>query len=58
MRAFYIRYILHPIFMLQVKRLPLFLDYAYLYIQQLQHAVHGALLKPDWIERAREELSK
>ncbi len=53
-RRFYIRFILSPLFMLQVKFVPLFLDFAYLYIQQLQHAVHGKLLKPDYIEQARE----
>jgi len=25
---------------------------------QLQHQVHGAMMKPDWIEKAREELAK
>lgn len=58
MRAFYIRFILAPLFMLQIKVVPMFIDYAYLYIQNLQHAVHGKLLQPDYIEQAREELSK
>jgi len=31
---------------------------AYLYIQQLQHAVHGKLLQPDYIEQARDELAR
>lgn len=58
MRAFYLRHVLHPLFMFQVSHLPLFIDYAYVYIQNLQHAVQGELMKPDYIEQAREELSK
>lgn len=58
MRHFYIKFILHPLFMFMVKRVPLFLDYAYIYLQQLQHAVHGKLLQPDYIEQTREALSK
>jgi len=58
MRAFYIRYVLHPLFMLQVKCVPLFLDYAYIYMAKLQHAVHGKLMQPDYIEQVRKELSK
>ena len=42
--------------MLKVRCVPMFLDYAYIYIQQLQHAVHGKLLQPDYIEQAREAL--
>ena len=56
MRHFYIKFILHPLFMLQVRFVPMFLDYAYIYIQQLQHAVHGKLLQPDYIEQARDAL--
>lgn len=56
MRTFYIRHVLHPLFMFQVRHLPLFLDYAYLYMNNLQHAVHGKLLQPDYIEQAREAL--
>ena len=58
MTHFYLKYILHPLFMFQVRRVPLFLDYAYIYVGNLQHAVHGKLLKPDYIEQAREALSK
>lgn len=58
MRAFYIKHILHPLFMFQVRCVPMFLDYCYLYIQQLQHAVHGKLLTPDYIEQARDELAR
>lgn len=58
MRSFYIKRILHPLFMWQVKFLPLFFDFAYYYIMELQHQVHGAMMKPDWIEKAREELAK
>jgi len=58
MRHFYIKFILHPLFMFQVRCVPLFLDYAYLYIQNLQHAVHGKLLTPDYIEQVRNELAK
>lgn len=57
-RSFYIKRILHPLFMWQVKFLPLFFDFAYYYIMELQHQVHGAMMKPDWIEKAREELAK
>ena len=56
MRHFYIKFILHPLFMLQVRFVPMFIDYAYIYIQQLQHAVHGKLLQPDYIEQARDYL--
>lgn len=56
MKSLYIRYILHPLFMFQVRFVPMFIDYAYLYIQNLQHAVHGKLLQPDFIEQAREAL--
>ena len=56
MRAFYIRFILAPLFMAQVKLVPMFIDFAYLYIQNLQHQVHGKLLTPDYIEQAREAL--
>ena len=58
MRHFYIKFILHPLFMLQVRFVPMFLDYAYIYIQNLQHAVHGKLLQPDYIEQTREALGK
>ncbi len=58
MRHFYIKFILHPLFMLQVRFVPMFIDFAYLYIQNLQHVVHGKLLTPDYIEQAREALSK
>jgi len=44
--------------MLQVRFVPMFIDFAYLYIQNLQHVVHGKLLTPDYIEQAREALSK
>ena len=58
MRAFYIRRILHPLFMFQVRFVPMFIDFAYLYIGNLHHAVHGKLLQPDFIEQAREELAR
>ena len=58
MRAFYIKYILHPLFMVMVRCVPLFLDYAYIYVGKLQHAVHGKLLQPDYIEQVREALSE
>jgi hypothetical protein len=58
MRHFYIKFILHPLFMFMVKRVPMFIDFAYLYIQNLQHAVHGKLLQPDYIEQARDELAR
>lgn len=57
MTHFYLRYILHPLFMFQVRHLPRFLDYAYIYLNELQHVVHGKLMQPDWIEKAREELA-
>lgn len=57
-RSFHIRRILHPLFMFQVRHLPLFFDFAYYYIMALQHRVHGAMMKPDWIEKARIELSQ
>jgi hypothetical protein len=44
--------------MFQVRHLPLFFDFAYYYIMALQHQVHGAMMKPDWIEKARIELSQ
>jgi hypothetical protein len=57
-RSFYIKHILHPLFIFQVKHVPLFLDFAYLYIMDLQRQVHGKMMKPDWIERAREQLAE
>ena len=42
--------------MLQVKCLPLFLDYAYIYMGKLQHAVHGKSLQRDYIEQVRKAL--
>ena len=44
--------------MLQVRCLPLFLDYAYIYMNKLQHAVHGKLMEPDYIEQVRKALGK
>lgn len=58
MRKFYIKYILHPLFMFQVRHVPLFLDFMYLYQKNLNHAVHGKLLQPDYIEQVREALGK
>ena len=58
MRSFYIRFILHPLFMLQVKCVPLFLDYAYIYMGKLQHAVHGKLMQPDYIEQVRKAIGR
>ena len=58
MRHFYIKFILHPLFMLQVRFVPMFIDFAYLYIQQLQNAVHGKLLTPDYIEQMREAIAR
>ena len=58
MRAFYIRFILAPLFMAQVKLVPMFIDFAYLYIQNLQHQVHGKLLTPDYIEQVRASLRR
>ena len=58
MRSFYIRRILHPLFMFQVRRLPLFFDFAYYYIMALQHRVHGKLLTPDYIEQVRASLRR
>jgi len=57
-RSFYIRRILHPLFMFQVRRLPLFFDFAYYYIMALQHQVHGKLLTPDYIEQVRASLRR
>ena len=58
MRAFYLRWILYPYFMFGVRHMPEFLDFAYLYMNKLQHAVHGKLLTPDYIEQTRNELAK
>jgi len=57
-RSFYIRRILHPLFMFQVRHLPLFFDFAYYYIMALQHQVHGKLLTPDYIEQVRASLRR
>lgn len=53
MRSFYIRYVLHPLIMFQVKHMPLFLDYCYLYLHELQHQVQKKLMQPDYIEQVR-----
>ena len=58
MRHFYLRFILAPLFMWQVKHVPMFADYAYIWVMKLQHLVAGKLLQPDYIEQAREALSK
>lgn len=58
MRAFYIKYILHPFFMFCVRHVPLFLDYAHIYIGKLQHKVQGKLMQPDYIEQVRKALKK
>ncbi len=58
MRSFYIKYVLHPLFMFMVRRVPLFLDYAYIYMGKLQHAVQGKLMQPDYIEQVRKALKK
>ena len=57
MRSFYIKHVLHPLFMFQIRHLPLFFDFCYLYVMDIQRQVHGVMLKPDWIERAREQLA-
>ena len=57
-KRFYIQYVLMPIFTFQVMHLPFFVDYCYQFVQDLQHAVHGKLLQPDYIEQAREALGK
>jgi hypothetical protein len=44
--------------MWQVRFLPLFLDFCYLYIQRLQHDAQGVLMQPDYIEQVREALGK
>lgn len=58
MRPFYVRWILYPLFMWQVRHMPLFLDFCYLYIQRLQHEAQGVLMKPDYIEQARQAIGK
>lgn len=58
MRHLYLRYILAPLFMLQVRLVPLFVDYCYLYVMALQRLMHGKLLTPDYIEQVREALNK
>lgn len=58
MRQFYVRYILYPLFMAQVRLLPLFVDFCYLYIQRLQHDAQGVLMKPDYIEQVREAIKR
>jgi len=57
-RSFYLRYILYPLILWQVKHMPMYLDFIYLYIQRLQHEMQGALMKPDYIEQVREALRK
>lgn len=57
-KRFYIQYVLMPIFTFQVMHLPLFVDYCYQFVQDLQHAVHGKLLKPDYIEQVRTTLRR
>jgi len=58
MRSFYIKYILHPLFMFCIRRVPLFLEYMYIYMDKLNHAVMGKLMKTDYIEQVRKELSR
>ncbi len=57
MMSFYIKRILHPLFMFQVHHLPKFADYAYEWALNLQRLVHGKLLQPDYIAQFREAIS-
>ena len=57
MRAFYLKYILHPLFMFAVKHVPLFVDYCVEYVRQLNRRVHGKLLDGDFFDKAREAIS-
>lgn len=58
MRQFYVRWILYPLILWQVKHMPLYLDFIYLYIQRLQHEAQGVLMKPDYIAQVRAALNK
>lgn len=37
---------------------PMFADYAVEFVRQVENKVHGKMLSPDWIDRAREMLVK
>jgi len=57
-RSFYLKKILHPIFMFHVRHFPEFLDYCYIYLNELQHQVQGKLLQPDFIDQLRTTLKE
>ena len=40
------------------RRVPWFADYCVEFVHQVERRVHGKLMQPDWIAKAREVLSK
>jgi len=40
------------------QHVPMFADYAVEFVHQIERRVHGKMLQPDWIDKAREVLSK
>ena len=56
MRLFYLR-ILDALFRWCWLHVPLFDEYCVEFVHQVERLVHGAIMKPDWIERAREQLA-
>ena len=40
------------------QHVPLFADYSVEFVHQVERRIHGKLLQPDWIDKAREALSE
>ena len=40
------------------QHVPWFAEYAVEFVHQVERRVHGKMLQPDWIDKAREVLSK
>ena len=53
MKSSYVR----RLFLWLVYHVPGFDEEAYKWVMDCERQVHGVMLKPDWIERAREQLA-
>lgn len=58
LRLFYIKHILQHLFVWQARHLPFFVDFAYIYLGELQKDMQKKLLQPDFIKQARSLLQE
>lgn len=58
MTHFYLTRILDPLFRFAWLHVPWFADYCVEFVNQVERRVHGKMMTPGWIERARETLAK